>query len=365
LTGPLAEFRRRVAAGQLEADPAQQPVIASLERLHRELVAARRAARSVKGRIGRRLGRPAARVRGLYLHGSVGRGKTLMMDLFFQCLPFAEKRRQHFHRFMAMVHEELRSLRDTENPLDTVADRIAADCRVLCFDELAVTDIADAMLLGTLLTALFERGVTLVATSNIAPGDLYRDGLQRQRFLPAIAAIEANTTVLGIDGERDYRLRLLESASMYVSPADAAAETKLERFFAAVSPDATAAPGTLEVHGRPIDYRRLSDGIVWFDFGSICDGPRSQDDYIEIAREFHTVIVADVPALTRERENQARRLIALVDEFYDRKVNLMLSAEVPLVALYSGSKLAREFERTRSRLTEMQSHDYLAAPHRP
>ena len=365
MTGPLAEFRRRVAAGQLEADAAQEPVIAAFERLHRDLVAARRAARSIRGRIGRRLGRPGAGVRGLYLHGSVGRGKTQLMDLFFQCLPFPEKRRQHFHRFMAMVHDELKSLRDTANPLDTVADRIAAGCRVLCFDEFAVSDIADAMLLGTLLTALFERGVTLVATSNIAPRDLYRDGLQRQRFLPAIAAIEGNTTVLGIAGDRDYRLRVLEGAAMYLTPADAAADLKLERFFAAIAADADAASGTLEIHARPIEYRRMSDGIVWFDFDAICDGPRSQDDYIELAREFHTVIVANVPQLTHELENPARRLIALVDEFYDRRVKLKLSAAVPLASLYAGSKLAREFERTKSRLTEMQSHDYLAAPHRP
>ena len=365
MSGPQAEFRRRVAAGQLEADAAQEPVIAAFERLYRDVVATQRKSRSIRGRIGRRLGRPAAAVRGLYLHGSVGRGKTLMMDLFFQCLPFAEKRRQHFHRFMAMVHDELRQLRATANPLETVADRIAARCRVLCFDEFAVADIADAMLLGTLLTALFERGVTLVATSNVAPRDLYRDGLQRQRFLPAIAAIETNTTVLGIDGDRDYRLRVLEGAAMYLTPADAAAEMKLEQFFAAIESDATATPGALEIHGRPIEYRRLSDGIVWFDFDAICDGPRSQDDYIEIAREFHTVIVANVPQLTRDRENQARRFIALVDEFYDRRVKLKLSAAVPLASLYSGGRLTREFERTRSRVTEMQSHDYLAAPHRP
>lgn len=365
MSGPQAEFRRRVAAGLLETDAAQEPVIACFERLHHELVAARREARSVRGRLARRIGRPGTRVRGLYLHGSVGRGKTLMMDLFFHGLPFPEKRRQHFHRFMAMVHEELKKLRNTANPLDTVADLIAADCRVLCFDEFAVSDIADAMLLGTLLSALFERGVTLVATSNVAPRDLYRDGLQRRRFLPAIAALEANTTVLAIDGDRDYRLRLLEGAATYLTPADAAADAELERLFAAIAPDAATEPGSLEIHGRDIGYRRLSDGIVWFDFADICDGPRSQDDYIELAREFHTVIVANVPELTRELENPARRFVALVDEFYDRKVNLMLSAAVTLRALYSGTKLMREFERTRSRLTEMQSHDYLAAPHRP
>ena len=365
MTGPQAELRRRVDAGLLEADQAQEPVIALLERLFRDLVSAHRDARSLRGRVGRRLGRQAPRVSGLYLHGSVGRGKTLMMDVFFQCLPFAEKRRQHFHRFMAMVHEQLKQLRDTENPLEKIADRIAGECRVLCFDEFAVSDIADAMILGNLLTALFERGVTLVATSNLAPRDLYRDGLQRQRFLPAIAAIEANTAVVAIDGHRDYRLRVLEGAAIYLTPADAAAEAALERFFGAIAPDAALTDGSIEIHGRSIHYRRLSDGVIWFDFSAICDGPRSQDDYIELAREFHTVIVANVPELTGERENAARRFIALVDEFYDRKVNLMLSAAVPLAALYSGTRLAREFERTRSRITEMQSHDYLAAPHRP
>jgi cell division protein ZapE len=221
------------------------------------------------------------------------------------------------------------------------------------------------MILGTLFTALFERGVTLVATSNLAPAELYRDGLQRQRFLPAIAAIEANTRVLEIGGDRDYRLSVLESAATYLAPADDAAEESLGRRFDAIALDAGDTAGTIEIHGRPIGFRRLSDGVVWFDFVELCDGPRSQDDYIELAREFHTVLLSRVPRFTRDLENQARRFIALVDEFYDRKVKLMLSAAVPLAELYGGAKLSPEFERTRSRLTEMQSHDYLAAPHRP
>jgi cell division protein ZapE len=221
------------------------------------------------------------------------------------------------------------------------------------------------MILGNLLTALFERGVTLVATSNLAPADLYRDGLQRQRFLPAIAALEASTRVLPIGGDRDYRLRMLESAAIYLTPAGADADLQLERLFDAIAPDATATAGVLGIHGRPIAFRRQSDGVVWFNFGEICDGPRSQDDYIELAREFHTVLVSGVPELTPDLDNQARRFIALVDEFYDRKVKLMLSAALPENALYTGTKLKREFERTRSRLAEMQSHDYLAAPHRP
>jgi len=365
VTTPRAEYERRLAQGLIEHDPAQEPVIAELDRLHRELVAASERERSVLGRLVRTFGQRETAVRGLYLWGSVGRGKTLLMDLFFHSLPFREKKRQHFHRFMAAAHAGLRDLKDVDNPLDIVADRFASECRVVCFDEFAVSDIADAMILGNLFTALFERGVTLAATSNIAPQDLYRDGLQRQSFLPAIAAIEANTEVLRIDGDRDYRLRVLEGASVYQSPDDAAARARLAESFAAIAPDEGEDAGSMEILGRPIDYLRISDGVVWLEFDAVCDGPRSQNDYIELAHEFQTVIVSGMPQLDVEKENQARRFIALVDEFYDRRVKLFLSAAVPLDALYSGKRLGREFERTRSRLIEMQSHDYLAAPHLP
>jgi cell division protein ZapE len=365
VTHPRAEYERRLAAGILQADPAQEPIIVELERLFNRLVAASHQQQSLTGRLRKMLRQPPLRVRGLYIWGGVGRGKTLMMDLFFHCLPFAEKKRQHFHRFMASVHDRLKTLRDAENPLNLVADKIAEESRIICFDEFAVGDIADAMILGNLFTALFERGVTLVATSNIAPCDLYRDGLQRQRFLPAIAAIEANTTVLEIGGARDYRLRVLEGATVYQSPNDEAAEAHLAESFAAIAPNEGSAGGAVEILGRSIDFKRISDGVIWFDFNAICNGPRSQDDYIELAREFQTVIVSNVPQFTSELENQARRFIALIDEFYDRKVKLILSAAEPLNGLYAGSKLVLEFERTRSRLTEMQGHDYLAAAHRP
>ena len=365
MTGPRAEYQRRVDAGLLQPDSAQQPVVAQFERLFNRLVTAEKQERSPMGRLRKLLRRPPVRVHGLYLWGGVGRGKTLLMDLFFHCLPFASKKRQHFHRFMAGVHERLRSLRDTENPLELVADQIAAEARIICFDEFAVSDIADAMILGNLFSALFDRGVTLAATSNIAPTDLYRDGLQRQRFLPAIAAIEANTCVFEIGGDRDYRLRVLEGATVYQSPADKAAEAHLTESFAAIAPNESAGDGTIEILGRSIDFKRLSDGVVWFEFNAICDGPRSQDDYIELSREFQTVVISGVPQFTPELENQARRFIALIDEFYDRKVKLILSAEVPLPKLYAGSRLIQEFERTRSRQTEMQGHAYLAAAHRP
>ena len=365
MKGPAGEYQRRIAAGRLEADPAQQPAVAALERLYDDLVAADRRQRSLRGRLDRLLGRPAPLVRGIYLHGGVGRGKTFLMDLFFHCLPFREKRRQHFHRFMASVHEQLRQLRDAENPLEIVAARIAAECRIICFDEFAVSDIADAMILGNLYTALFRRGVSLAATSNIAPADLYRDGLQRQRFVPAIEAIEANTVVLELEGDRDYRLRVLERAVTYLFPDDGEAERHLTDAFAAIAPDESEMAGTMEILGRPVTFVRRSDGVIWLEFDAICDGPRSQDDYIELAREFQTVVVSGVPQFTSQLENQARRFIALVDEFYDRRVKLMLSAQAPLGDLYAGKRLQREFERTRSRLTEMQTHDYLAAAHRP
>ena len=365
MTGPRAEYERRIASGALEWDAAQRPAIDALERLFRELAAARGREHSLRGKIAGLLGHTAAPVRGVYLFGSVGRGKTLLMDLFFHSLPLEGKMRRHFHRFMALVHDRLRGLREKENPLDILADAIAAECRIICFDEFFVSDIADAMILGNLFSALFDRGVVLAATSNSAPQELYRDGLQRQRFLPAIAAIEAHTDVVELAGDRDYRLRVLEGAAVYLSPADETAESHLERSFAAIAPDETEAAGTMEILGRPIEFRRRSDGVVWLDFSAVCDGPRSQDDYIELAREFQTVVVSRVPRFDRETENQARRFIALVDEFYDRRVKLILSAEVPLEQLYDGLILEREFQRTRSRLVEMQSRDYLAAAHRP
>jgi acetoacetyl-CoA synthetase len=308
--------------------------------------------------------RDHAATRGVYLWGGVGRGKTLLMDLFYGCLPFEDKTRQHFHRFMAGVHGNLKTLKDQPNPLDVVADRLAERTRIICFDEFAVGDIADAMILGNLLTALFARGVTLAATSNIRPQDLYRNGLQRQQFLPAIHLIERHTDVLHVEGQQDYRLRVLERADVYQFPSDAAAERHLAEYFAAIAPDEPELDGQLEVLGREIPYRCHADGVIWFDFRALCDGPRSQDDYIELSRCYQTVLVSNVPQLDATLENQAHRFIALVDEFYDRRVKLILSASVPLDALYRGKRLQHDFARTRSRLQEMQSYDYLAAAHR-
>ena len=364
MTGPQALYRRRIERGELTADAAQMRAVEALERLYRDLLRAP-PPRGWRRRWANLVGRGRAPVRGLYLWGSVGRGKTFMMDLFFGALPFADKNRQHFHRFMAGVHESLKRHRNVENPLELVADEIAAETRVICFDEFAVTDIADAMLLGGLFTALFARGVTLAATSNIVPEQLYRDGLQRQRFLPTIALLRKHTEVIHVDGSMDYRLRALERADVYQVPSGNAADERLTEFFEAIAPDEGDHGGSLELFGRRIDYRRAADGVIWFDFAQICDGPRSQDDYIELSRLYQTVLISNVPRFDVTLENQARRFIALVDEFYDRRVKLILSAAAPVTAIYSGEKLRHDILRTQSRLQEMQSHDYLAAAHRP
>ncbi|HVS25596.1 MAG TPA: cell division protein ZapE [Gammaproteobacteria bacterium] len=364
MTGPLEIYRAKVASGVLASDAAQEKAVAALQRLYDELRRAGEPPRGWRRGMSRLFGWQPAPVRGLYLWGGVGRGKTFVMDLFFGALPFDDKLRRHFHRFMADVHEHLKELRDRENPLELVADRIAAQTRVICFDEFAINDIADAMILGTLFAALFARGVTLAATSNIEPGLLYKDGLQRQRFLPTIALLRKHCEVLHVDGAIDYRLRVLERADVFQTPNGAAADAHLTEYFDAIAPDEGDHGGALELFGRPIPYRRAADGVIWFDFGAICDGPRSQDDYIELSRLYQTVLVSNVPRFDGLLENQARRFVALVDEFYDRRVKLILSAAAPVAELYRGERLRHDFQRTRSRLEEMQSHDYLASPHR-
>jgi cell division protein ZapE len=259
----------------------------------------------------------------------------------------------------------LKAHRNVEEPLELVAEEIAQSTRIICFDELAVTDIADAMLLGNLLAGLFARGVTLAATSNIVPDQLYSGGLQRQRFLPTIALLKEHCEVVHVEGGTDYRLRALERADVYQTPPGPVADERLAQFFESIAPDEGDHGGSLELFGRPIPYRRAADGVIWFEFESLCDGPRSQDDYIELSRLYQTVLVSNVPRFDATLENQARRFIALVDELYDRRVKLILSAAAPAPELYRGERLKREYLRTQSRLIEMQSHGYLSQAHRP
>lgn len=364
MQGPRARWEADVAAG-FRRDPAQAEAVAALDDLYRVLAEDRP---GVLARLRLRVFGPPREqdpVKGLYLWGGVGRGKTHLMDLFHASLPFPEKKRLHFHRFMRQAHAGLKRHGNRQNPLEAVADDVARETRVLCFDEFFVSDVADAMILGTLMDALFRRGITLVATSNIAPDDLYRGGLQRQRFLPAIDAIKRHTRVMNVDGGTDYRLEVLERASVYHQPLNEASRRAIENAFRELAPDAAQDVESIEILGRDIPVCGDGDGVVWFDFKSLCDGPRSQNDYIDIAHEYHTVLLSDVPVMTRENENAARRFIALVDEFYDRNVKLIISADAGLDGIYKGERLRFEFERTRSRLQEMQTRDYLSLPHSP
>ena len=359
-------YARELERHGYAADPAQQAAVDRLESLRAALERADRAERSLGHRLRARLGRAAPReaVRGLYLWGGVGRGKTFLMDLFQASLT-VPARRTHFHRFMHEAHRRLHDRRDIADPLGSIALDMAGGCRVICFDELFVSDIADAMILAGLFGALVGSGVTLVFTSNAPPQDLYRDGLQRQRFLPAIALIERHAEVLAVDAGTDYRLRELERAPLYVSTATYDAEALLAQRFEAIAGQPGEAGGWIEVESRQVPVRRRAAGVAWFGFAELCDGPRSQADYIEIARMYHTVVVSGVPRFGPSRDDEARRFIAMVDEFYDRAVKLVLSAEGPPADLYHGERLALDFARTASRLAEMQTHAYLQRPHRP
>ena len=343
-------------------DPSQARIVELLSDLQQRLLTAPPPKRGLAKLLSRdRNSVPG--VTGLYLWGGVGRGKTFLMDLFFETLALESKRRVHFHRIMKDVHERLGALGDIEDPLAAVARDMAAEARVLCFDEFFVSDIGDAMILGRLLHGLFERGVTLVATSNTRPDDLYRDGLQRQRFIPAIEALNRQTRVVELTGDTDYRLKLLQQAGTYLTPDDGSAQTRLREFFRESASSQVREDHELDINGRNLRTRRCAKGIAWFDFLELCDGPRSQADYIEIARWYPTIIVSGIPVLDELREDQARRFIALVDEFYDRRVKLIVSAERPTDELYAGKRLRFEFERTVSRLVEMQSLEYLHLPH--
>jgi cell division protein ZapE len=309
-------------------------------------------------------GAERAAPRGLYLWGGVGRGKTLLMDAFHASLGGASSEREHFYRFMRGIHAELALIKGRTDPLDLAAARIAQRVRVLCLDEFFVSDIADAMILAGLLQGLFRRGVVLVATSNTAPRDLYREGLQRQRFVPAIGLLEAHVEILELDSGVDYRLRQLERAPTYLDSRAPETTATLEQHFAALAGGDVARGVTLQIEGRPLRARAVGADLAWFDFRELCEGPRSQNDYIEIARLYGTVVLSDVPQFTPADEDAARRFIMAIDEFYDRGVKLVISAAAPPTQLYRGDRLIFEFERAASRLVEMQSQHYLAGGHR-
>ena len=366
---PIEKYHRDIEMGKVTADNEQALVVEHLQSLWEAL--------SQPGQKDRRIFKQltnilpsksvqAKRPKGVYLWGGVGRGKTYLMDLLFDCVDRHDKLRTHFHRFMQWVHSELTLLQGEKNPLEKVAGKITAQTKLLCFDEFFVQDIGDAMILSGLFHALFERKIILVTTSNIHPDSLYENGLQRQQFLPTIELIKTNTNIVQIEPGTDYRLRSLSQARLYYSPITAETNDLLLKIFYELAPDEDEihCQQVVEILGRELPSLYCGDDVVWFDFSDLCDGPRSVHDYIELAKLFHAIIVSNIPQLDSTNEDLCRRFITLVDELYDRRVKLIISAHIPINTLYTGEKLVFEFERTVSRLLEMQSKDYLSWGHR-
>ena len=352
-------FGRALSERGYVADPAQVAAAQRLQRMHDEFVAYK-ARRS--NRLRKLIIRPPV-PRGVWLYGGVGRGKSFLMDCFYASIPVVRKTRLHFHEFMRGVHRSLQDLRGRPDPLDAVAAQVARRYRLICFDEFHVSDIADAMILERLMRALFANGVTFVMTSNYHPDQLYPDGLHRERVLPAIELIKASVDVVNVDAGVDYRRRSLADVRAYHTPLGAATDRALRDVFAALA-EARDEDPRLMIEHREIRALRRAGGVVWFEFRTLCGGPRSQNDYLEIASQFHTVIVSGVPRMGAAMASEARRFVWLVDVLYDRRVNLILSAECPPEELYTEGAMAGEFHRTVSRIVEMQSHAYLEAPRR-
>ncbi|NHQ86503.1 cell division protein ZapE [Iodobacter sp. HSC-16F04] len=358
-TSPKAWYQGLSASPSFIPDPAQAEAIERLDALYHQLLLFK----TKRSRLfGKSLLPQPDLPRGLYFWGGVGRGKSFLMDAFYAALPYKRKKRLHFHQFMQEVHHELRQLKSETDPLAAVASKIAKSVRVLCFDEFHVSDIADAMILGRLMEHLFKRGVVLVTTSNYPPDGLYPHGLQRNNFLPTIALLNSTLDVFNLDGGHDYRMRTLTQARTYLTPNTAESSAELDALFSAMATSKDGAP-QLKIEGRTIKAKRVAAGVVWFDFFAICGDTRGQADYLQIAHTYHTVIVSDIPKLASNQASEARRFTWLVDVFYDHRVKLIISAEVPADDLYQDGVQASEFFRTASRLTEMQAEEYLALPH--
>ncbi|OOZ37861.1 cell division protein ZapE [Solemya velesiana gill symbiont] len=364
---PEQYYRQQLEETDLVPDTAQEAAVTALQDLYDRLIQNNTPSSGyglLKGLLAPRKKNAITPERGIYLWGGVGRGKTWLVDLFYNLLPTERKLRLHFHQFMRDVHEQLARLKGLQNPLDHVAKNLSQKARIICLDEFIVTDIGDAMILAGLLKALFNHGVTLVTTSNTPPDNLYQDGIQRASFLPAIDLLNQHTQTIKLDGGTDYRLRYLEQATIYHTPLVSNTGQRLKEEFDALAPEVSHEGGNIHVFGRNIPVRCIADDAVWFDFMALCGPPRSQADYLELARSFHTVLISDIPRLGPALDDATRRFLYLVDEFYDRNVKLIISAAEPPESLYQGERLAFDFQRAVSRLQEMQSTDYLAKGHR-
>ena len=356
---PLTWYQAASQQSAFIRDAAQARAIEHLDRLWTELMMFKRKRNRFLGRSLRSPQLP----KGLYFYGGVGRGKSFLMDAFYGCLPYRRKRRVHFHAFMAEIHQRLRGLKSEANPLKAVAAEIAKETRVLCFDEFHVSDIADAMILGRLLENLFNEGVVLVATSNYAPSELYPQGQNRSSFLPTIALIEEKLTILNVDGGEDYRHRTLTAAEVFYIPANDENERKLADLFTQVTAGQVERPSEIEIHGRMLRCKKRMDKAIWFDFRMLCFGPRSQADYLYLSEHYEMIFVSGIEKLSQAERAEARRLTWLIDVMYDYRVKFCATCDVPVGEIYVEGDFAQEFVRTASRLTEMQSQEYLNLPH--
>ncbi|MBC7434486.1 MAG: cell division protein ZapE [Bdellovibrionales bacterium] len=359
MTSVLEQYQAELKSRGYLSDPAQLRAVQALERCATEWAGYKEQRSNAFKKLINRPDIP----RGVYMHGGVGRGKSFLMDCFYSAVPIVRKTRLHFHEFMREVHRELADLKGTPNPLDELGRRMAKRYRLLCFDEFHVADITDAMILHRLLSALFDNGVGFVTTSNFKPDDLYPGGMHRDRILPAIALLNDNLEVISVDNGTDYRRRTMQQVKLYHVPLGSKADAEMSEAFTKLAESSEENP-VLHIEAREIRARRKAGGVVWFDFKTLCGGPRSQNDYLEIASQFHTVLLSDVPHMPVRMASEARRFTWLVDVLYDRRVKLIMSAEVAPEALYTEGPLAHEFPRTASRLNEMQSAEFLALDRR-
>jgi len=366
LRTPQQAYSEQLQHGALEEDSAQRTVLDALQKLHQQLLAPTPTqSPSLSDRLLFRNTPSSDNLpKGIYIWGGVGRGKTWLMDIFFNSLSFKQKQRLHFHHFMRTIHSELKQLRGERDPLKIVARKFSRHTKILCLDELYVSDIGDAMLLGQLLEGLFQQGIVLVTTTNIPPDHLYQDGLQRMAFLPAIALLKKHLQIVELSGSTDYRLKYLESAKVYHTPLSQHSNELLHKEFEHLATSKIKVGNAITIEGRDIPVVSQTDDIIWFDFTVLCGSPRASADYIEIARQFHTVIISNIPVMTDEQTDQARRFMTLIDELYDRNVKVIISAEDVPNKLYQDRQLAFAYQRTASRLQEMQSSAYLAKKHR-
>ncbi|HEY9052537.1 MAG TPA: cell division protein ZapE [Gammaproteobacteria bacterium] len=362
---PKIEYSRRLSRQGLQKDNSQANAVELLDSLHAELSSNAFQKKQFNYLFGSLFGLRKPAPKGIYLWGGVGRGKTWLMDMFYDTLPFDNKLRFHFHRFMQTVHDQLSLLKGQRNPLAVVAKNLAKQTSILCLDEFHVDDITDAMILYGLLNALLREDVSLVFTSNLPPHELYKNGLQRERFIPAIELITRHSIIVNVDGGIDHRLRLLEKAETWYSPIDTSTQEQIRNRFIELAPCPASADIQLDINYRPIMAKLIADDVVWFEFNELCAGPRATSDYIEIARRFHTVFISDIPRMNEATDDKAKRFINLIDEFYDRNIKLLASSVTVPDDLYQGKQFAFEFQRTTSRLLEMRSHDYLSRPHKP